>query len=171
LTQVKFELVISGKSHAVETSRSNGGVRVRVDGRDFEVSLARTRDSNTLLVAVDGRQKKVELMEETSTTLAIRVDGVEVEVGRPKTTISEDDGDQPKTYGGRVFTSPLPGTIISLETREGKLVGQGAPLVIIEAMKTKSIIRSDRRGKVEQLLVTKGEPVRKGQPLVRFAQE
>lgn len=68
--------------------------------------------------------------------------------------------------------SPMVGTFYRSESPDsksfaevGEEVNVGSPLCIIEAMKVMNEIKSDRRGKVKEILVENGKPVEFGQPL------
>src|SRR5512146_2844504 len=69
----------------------------------------------------------------------------------------------------RVVTAPIPGAIISVAVKPGDSVIQGQELCILEAMKMKNAIRAPRAGVIAALLVTVGDHVPKGHPLVEFA--
>jgi acetyl-CoA carboxylase biotin carboxyl carrier protein len=65
---------------------------------------------------------------------------------------------------GTVYLAPAPGSRNFVEV--GATVKEGQTLVIIEAMKTMNQIPSPKSGKVTEILVTDGQPVEYGQPLV-----
>jgi biotin carboxyl carrier protein len=67
------------------------------------------------------------------------------------------------------FTAPMPGVIQSVAVAPGATVASGDVLMVLEAMKMQNELRSDRAGRVEQVLVRAGETVRHGQILVKFA--
>ena len=71
------------------------------------------------------------------------------------------------------ITSPMVGTVyLSPEPKakafikQGQIIKKGDTLLIIEAMKTFTPIKSEKSGKVEKILVNDSEPVEFGQPLV-----
>jgi acetyl-CoA carboxylase biotin carboxyl carrier protein len=65
---------------------------------------------------------------------------------------------------GTAYLAPAPGANPFIE--EGVEVKQGQTLLIIEAMKTMNQIPAPRGGKVVRILVTSGQPVEYGEPLV-----
>jgi acetyl-CoA/propionyl-CoA carboxylase, biotin carboxylase, biotin carboxyl carrier protein len=68
--------------------------------------------------------------------------------------------------GGDSIASPMQGTVLRVEVREGEPVEPGQVLVIVEAMKMENEIATDRPGVVSDLRVTAGDAVRSGQVLL-----
>lgn len=65
-----------------------------------------------------------------------------------------------------VVTSPLQGTIVSLQVATGDQVNQGDELVIIESMKMEHVITAQTSGKVSQIIVDAGETLFEEAPLL-----
>jgi acetyl-CoA carboxylase biotin carboxyl carrier protein len=65
---------------------------------------------------------------------------------------------------GTAYLAPAPGAKAFIEV--GTTVKEGQTLLIIEAMKTMNQIPAPRSGKVTEILITDGQPVEYGQPLV-----
>jgi len=65
---------------------------------------------------------------------------------------------------GVVYLTPEPGAAKFAEV--GTTVHEGQTLLLIEAMKTFNPIQAPRAGKVTRILVTDGQPVEFGEPLV-----
>lgn len=65
---------------------------------------------------------------------------------------------------GVAYLSPEPGAAKFIEV--GSTVSEGQTVMLIEAMKTFNPIRAPRGGKVTRILVTDGQPVEFGEPLV-----
>ena len=70
--------------------------------------------------------------------------------------------------GGRDVNAPLPGVIVEIHVKAGAQVKSGEPLLVLEAMKMKNIIRAGRDGVIAEVLVSVGDQVRHNQPLFRF---
>lgn len=64
--------------------------------------------------------------------------------------------------------APMPGLIIDLKVKEGDVVKQNDPLLILEAMKMENIIKSPGDGVVKSVKVKKGNSVEKNQILIEF---
>lgn len=65
---------------------------------------------------------------------------------------------------GTAYRSPEPGAKAFIEV--GQTVREGQTLLIVEAMKTMNQIPSPRAGTVKAILVTDGQPVEYGEPLL-----
>lgn len=68
--------------------------------------------------------------------------------------------------GAEVVESPMPGTILSVDVKEGDIVKEGQILVILEAMKMENEIVSPRDGKITVIAVSKGASVNTGDELI-----
>ncbi len=69
--------------------------------------------------------------------------------------------------GGGV-TAPIPGVIVAISVKEGDSVKKGQEILVLEAMKMKNSIRSNRDGVVGEVKVKVGDHVTNGQPLMTY---
>lgn len=65
--------------------------------------------------------------------------------------------------------SPMPGNVIKISVAQGQKVNEGDVILVIEAMKMENEVTADKSGTVSQILVTKGQVVETGYPLVVIA--
>ncbi|NLV75588.1 MAG: DUF2118 domain-containing protein [Tissierellia bacterium] len=70
------------------------------------------------------------------------------------------------TEGAEVVEAPMPGTILSINVKEGDEVKAGDVLLILEAMKMENEILAPIDGKVTSIGTTKGASVNTGDKLV-----
>jgi 3-methylcrotonyl-CoA carboxylase alpha subunit len=68
------------------------------------------------------------------------------------------------------LAAPMPGSIIEVLVYKGQRVEQGAPLMILEAMKMEHTITAPYAGKVEQIHYQVGEQVQEGVELLMISQ-
>lgn len=68
--------------------------------------------------------------------------------------------------GSETVSSPMPGTILTVNVKPGQAVKKGEVLVVLEAMKMENEIMASRDGVVASILVNKGDSVETGAPLV-----
>lgn len=64
--------------------------------------------------------------------------------------------------GGTSITAPMPGTILSVNVKDGQTVKKGDVLMILEAMKMENEITAPVDGKVSSVSVSKGTAVESG---------
>ena len=65
-------------------------------------------------------------------------------------------------------TSPIAGTVISINCKVGDQVKRGQELIVIEAMKMETTVASPTDGKIKAVAVAAGDSVREGATLVEF---
>ena len=68
----------------------------------------------------------------------------------------------------KVFSAPMPGTILSIEVNPGDQVIIGDAICVLEAMKMQQVLRADWSGVVRSVLVTVGQQVMNGTPIVEL---
>jgi len=62
----------------------------------------------------------------------------------------------------KMIFSVIPGTIITLYVKEGQRMNAGDPLVILEAMKMRNVVRMPADGSVKKINVEEGNRIPKG---------
>ena len=72
--------------------------------------------------------------------------------------------------GSTGLSSPIQGTIVSLDVAVDDEVRRGQPVAVVEAMKMEHVIAADRDGIVRQVTMAQGDVVREGYPIV-FVEE
>ncbi len=71
--------------------------------------------------------------------------------------------------GTTPVNSPMPGTILDVKVAVGQAVKEGDLVCILEAMKMENEIYAPCAGSIAQVLVTKGQSVDTGTPLVSIS--
>lgn len=66
------------------------------------------------------------------------------------------------------IVAPMPGLVLRVQVAVGDQVGTGDGLVVLEAMKMENEIKARAPAVVARVLVTPGQAVEKGAPLVEF---
>jgi acetyl/propionyl-CoA carboxylase alpha subunit len=77
-------------------------------------------------------------------------------------------GRKAKSRGERSVMSPMPATVVAINTSAGKTVNEGDTVMVLEAMKMELPIRAPRGGVVKAVHCTKGELVQPGVNLVEI---
>jgi acetyl-CoA carboxylase biotin carboxyl carrier protein len=84
--------------------------------------------------------------------------------GAKPTDVSSHPGLVASPMVGTAYVAPSPGA--NPFVKVGDMVTEGQTLVIIEAMKTMNQIPAPRAGRVTQIIVSDGQPVEFGEPLM-----
>jgi biotin carboxyl carrier protein len=132
--------------------------------------LERKEGTNGYVAHIDDRVRGLLVDAITDQKIRLVIDGEQIEF---RITTSEVEFKPPVERQAiesetNQMVSPMPGKVISVQAREGRLVDAGDPLVIIESMKMETVLRSDRRAIVEKISVNAGDAVRRGQLLLTF---
>lgn len=56
----------------------------------------------------------------------------------------------------------IPGTVVDILVKKGQRVSKGDDLIVLDAMKTKNILKSKKDGYIKNISVEKGDKVSKG---------
>ncbi len=71
--------------------------------------------------------------------------------------------------GATTVNAPMPGTIMSVNVKEGDTVNEGDVVCILEAMKMENEIMASKAGKIASVNVSAGTSVNNGDVLVSIA--
>ena len=63
----------------------------------------------------------------------------------------------------------ITGTVWKIEVKPGDKVDEGTVVVILESMKMEMPVEAEDEGVVEEILISEGQAVTEGAPLVRLA--
>ena len=102
-------------------------------------------------------------------TINDKVYEVEVEKGKANLIKTTAVAAAPAAAGTTPVNSPMPGTILDVKVAVGQAVKEGDLVCILEAMKMENEIYAPCSGSVAQVLVTKGQSVDTGAPLVTIS--
>jgi biotin carboxyl carrier protein len=152
---------------------------VTVDGTRYHVALK--GDGHTRTVTVNGRAVWVRLEgPDDSDVRPVNVDGkvwsVKTGVGTAAHTPPRPGGPAPargrpaRPSRGAV-TAQMTGRVLRILAVEGERIDEGAPLLILEAMKMENEIRAPRAGTVQSILVNVGDRVNAGDTLIVLEDE
>ena len=143
--------------------------------------------ADTLRVKVNDRWYTVEAVDVDSEPAVVLVDGERVEVSLSQPLVQADAPPaaaalpaQPATptpapapaaapsAGGRAFTSPMPGIVLSVAVGVGDQVTTGDDVCVLEAMKMQQTLKADWSGVVSAVHVIAGQQVQDGDAIVEL---
>ncbi len=151
------------KVYRIEIEESKKGAEIDIDGSRFPLEFQRVEehlysailDGKSYEVGVLRRGKKVEVF--------IEGDLYEFEAILEREAGREGEG---LVSGIQQLTSPMPSRVVKLLKKEGEEVEEGEGVVVIEAMKMESELKSSIQGKIKDLKVKEGDAVEGGTVLL-----
>jgi biotin carboxyl carrier protein len=164
---VKYFVALGGRTVEVEVD----GDRVTVGGRVLTATLSRVPGTPLRQLLVDGRSVAlaVDPVGRGRWALTRRGERWEAEVVDERTRhIRALTGGAEGARGPGVLRAPMPGLVVRVLVEAGQSVGQGAGLVVLEAMKMENELKAAASGTVRGVRVKPGEAVEKGQVMVEF---
>lgn len=161
--------------------------QVTIDGVSREVDVSLTPGSSDVVVSIDGEAVDADIqsipgglhIKAGNRIFDVIVGGsgetVDVAKGGVRAraeVISERAKARTKRKGGgsssKEVRAPMPGRVVSVLVSVGDEVEEGAPVVVIEAMKMENELRASAAGKVAAIEVSPEQSVEGGALLVRF---
>ncbi|MBO4935601.1 MAG: biotin/lipoyl-binding protein [Alistipes sp.] len=145
---------------------------LKINGNSYEVKIDDINEASTLAhVTVNGTKYNVEIEGGKATAVkkpqVVAVPQVATDISvTPKTPIATKPAAAPVAAGGLKVACPLPGTVLSINVKEGDTVAAGQTLLVLEAMKMENNIDAERGGVVKQVLVQAGATVMEGDVLL-----
>ena len=144
---------------------------LKINGNPYEVKIEDINESSTMArVTVNGTKYDVEIeggkasvIKKPAVVAAPEATGLSV---TPKTPIATKPAAPAAAASGLKVTCPLPGTILSINVKEGDTVAAGQTVVVLEAMKMENNIDAERGGVVKSINVQAGATVMEGEVLL-----
>ncbi len=130
-----------------------------------------------LLITVQGIQYEVdvEVIDDSPTKPVIEPPSASPSVHRnlPATPAPESPKKPaapkpPAAGGGKIIASPLAGNIFKVEVKPGQAVKANDVLIVLEAMKMETPVKSPGDAVIKSVLVSEGNAVAAGETLIEF---
>lgn len=159
--------IINGNEYNVEITDVQGKLaRVVVNGQAYEVETEEKLHAMPTQKAVVARPQ-VQVAAPAAQAAVAYVAPV-----APAAAPAAKPAAAPVAAGsGSKIAAPLPGTITEVKCSVGQKVKAGDTVIILEAMKMQNNIEADCDGVIQQVLVSKGDSVLEGAPMVVIAAE
>ena len=136
-----------------------GQVSVNKVKADAPKAAATSNTSGEYTVKVNGKAYAVKLEGDNKATVNGKAYDIDVKAGiEAKASSSSGDGEEVK--------AGLPGNVLRIEVSEGDTVEEGDVLLVVEAMKMETEVKSPKAGTVNSILVAQGDKVVTGQAMV-----
>ncbi|MBP5513476.1 MAG: biotin/lipoyl-binding protein [Bacteroidaceae bacterium] len=142
--------------------------KFKIDGTEYTANVEEKEDGK-LAVTVNGKAYEVEIPGHVAA--APKVQPIKPAVAAaPAAAAPAASPAAPKqaSGAGTAITAPLPGTITSIEVKEGDAVKTGQTVIVMEAMKMANNITAECDGTVKAILVQQGAQVQSGDALIEI---
>ena len=140
---------------------------LKINGNQYDISIEDVNEESTMAnVTVNGVAYEVEIVGEQASKMkkpkaaGLSVTPTTAAPSAPKAAQAAAGGP------GLQVKSPLPGTILSVNVKEGDRVAPRQTLFVLEAMKMENNIDAERGGVVKSIHVQKGATVMEGDLLI-----
>jgi biotin carboxyl carrier protein len=170
----QYGVTVDGRTVSVEIENVEGGVRVKVDGRERVLDARELAggvwsilDGATAhLVQVDGVPPKltVEVSHADGESRTCQVAISERRSGSAVGSAAIAGGEAGR--GPTMLRAPIPGRLVKLLVKVGDAVTAGQSLLVLEAMKMENELRAPHAAVVRAVHVAEGVAVESGQDLV-----
>ena len=157
----RINLLCHQQEHEVRVEQRGDLYIVSAAGRDVHIRGELVDD--TLHLDMDGHRQQG--------TLAITTDGFTLYLPAGACHFSEvlpDTGEADTGGSNASLSAPMNGTVVTLLVEPGASVGEGTPLLVMEAMKMEHTIKAPVAGRVEEFYYSAGDLVDGGAELLQF---
>ena len=149
---MKYSLKINKKIIPFELTDKDNNLEVIIDEKKYSVELVRI-DSNLYSLICDG----------STYTIAIQKQGKEIslffkgDLFTYEIPSQRDKGGSENTSGIDKISAPMPGRVVKLLKSVGDIVTEGDGVVVVEAMKMESELKTTIDGKITEISVNEGD--------------
>lgn len=159
--------IINGNEYNVEITDVQGKLaRVVVNGQAYEVETEEKLHAMPTQKAPTARPQVAQVAAPAQAAVAYVAP-----VAPAAAPVSKPAAAPAVAGSGSKIAAPLPGTITEVKCSVGQKVKAGDTVIILEAMKMQNNIEADCDGVIQQVLVSKGDSVLEGAPMVVIAAE
>jgi 3-methylcrotonyl-CoA carboxylase alpha subunit len=151
-----FTLHLDGVAHEIEIVARRPHLRLRVDGRDYEIASAGEEEDGRQQVEIDGRPHRF-VRAHVGNRQILRLEGrtFEAELLDPR------DAALAQGVNLDSLRAPMPCSVVEVHKRRGEAVTRGETLVTIESMKLQIALIAPRDGTLAKAPHAPGETYEK----------
>lgn len=169
VNKMEHTFIHENKQIIVSVENEADCIKIIIDGQRFDVEK-RFENTNELKLTINGKPCMFYIARNKDTTYVF-FEGRQFIFQEQPEDENSFHASGVTAYVGDFVTSPMPGTIIKINCKEGDTVQENDTLVIVEAMKMENMLRSPVNGTVSKVHNTEGDLVDAGAPIVEFENE
>jgi biotin carboxyl carrier protein len=160
---MKYEVTVGDNKYTLEVNQEG---QVTLDGEEVQVDFTKIGEGLCLLLVNNESFEGLVEQKEDTWQVLFRGDLYEVQVADERTQLMRaragmavpDSGEWP-------IIAPMPGLVVSVPVEVGQQVEKGDNIVILESMKMENELKTPRAGRIERIVIKKGDSVEQGQVL------
>ncbi len=141
--------------------------KFKIDGAEYTANVEEKEDGK-LTVTVNGKEYEVEVPGHEAAQTKVKPIKPAAPAAPAASPASAPAAPKKASGAGQAVTAPLPGTITSIEVKEGDQVKNGQTVIVMEAMKMANNITAECDGIVKAILVQQGAQVQSGDALIEI---
>ncbi len=159
------------KKYKIETSQKYSSIlKAKIDGREDVLRIAKNdEDNNYLPLGNDSEYYAYAAKDDKH--IYVMYEGVQYIFDIMPDEAFFIDESEVNDDSHEHIKSPMPGSIVKILVKEGELINEGTPLMIIEAMKMETKLHSSISGTVEKIKCKEGEQVDSDITLMEIVKE
>jgi len=159
----KYRVFIRENEYLIEID----GDQIWIDGQPVYAGIHFLNEDGLFMIEKDAGKREFHIKSKEGDTYQVTTRGLQVDAvvqpdkGRisKRRTVEKDAG---------VINAPIPGVVMKVLVKEGDFIEKDQVLVVLESMKMLMEFRAPFEGTVENLTVSKGKNVEKGDEMVRI---
>ncbi len=166
---MNYNVIVGDRTHRLELRKREGSWLAKLDEHELEVDAALTaRDVISVLIGGKAYEVKRERSLNGETHMIVGSARYSVQVEDPR-SLKTRRAAAAHAHGPQNITAPMPGKIVRILVTKGQEVESGEGVVVIEAMKMQNVLKSQKKGTVQQVAASEGSNVNAGDVLITIA--
>ncbi len=167
LTMRRYRVAIDDRAYTIDVAETaSDAFEVTVEGRTYEARLEGDHDLPG--IAISPTIAAHEFPPEPRLAVAGTIPAAPATRASARSDPRPAPHPRPGMAAGGLVVAPMPGVVLEVHVSAGDPVRRGDPLLVLEAMKMRNVIRAPRDGVVGAVAVESGGHVASGDPLVRI---
>ncbi|MBI3439819.1 MAG: acetyl/propionyl/methylcrotonyl-CoA carboxylase subunit alpha [Proteobacteria bacterium] len=169
--QREWVVIVDKEHHLTQVDLNDGGANVVIDGKTHRFETATRPGARVIEGKFDGAPFAVKVKTAPDGyTLKLRGVTVQAQVATPRgAALHRKIPEKQKADTSKLIVSPMPGLVVSVDTKPGQEVKSGEGVAVVEAMKMQNIIRAERDGVVNKVHVAPGASVAADEVMIELA--
>lgn len=163
-------VLLDRKPYPLQISLCEGGADLFIDGKWRHLETKWQPGQHLFTAQLDGNEFSVQF-DDLTEGYVLNTRGITITalVCSPRSAeIHSILPEKEQADTGNFVTSPMPGTIVRVDVKEGQSIQIGETLLVVEAMKMENVIRAERKAVIKEVQVIAGDTVSADDLLISY---